>query len=89
MALLLEEFEWFSRRATVQLPPKKVFIQKHKEIPLLLDYSGKAPASWWQHWPKLSWEESRQEKSTIDPRKMIAWAMRANHPYMGTVLDVA
>ena len=33
----------------VDPPFKKVFIQKHPEVPLLLEYSGAAPVSWWQH----------------------------------------
>ena len=86
---LLEDFRMFTEEPILEPAPKKVFIQAHKEIPLLLDYSGVAPASWWLHWPSLSWEEGKDIKSTINPLKMVAWARKAGHPDMGMVLEIA
>ena len=86
---MMDEYEWFIRRPPIKPAPQTVFIPKHKEIPLLLDYSGSAPDSWWQHWPKLSWEDGRMIRSSISPVKMVSWALKSNHPDMGTVLEVA
>ena len=68
---------------------QKVFVPKHPEIPLLLDYSLVAPASWWQHWPYLSWKQGRLLESPINPSRMVAWARRADHPDIGLVLEIA
>ena len=89
IVMLLDEFKTFTERPEMELAPKKVFIQSHSEIPLLLDYSGDAPESWWSHWPTLTWEEGRDIKSTINPVKLVTWARRAGHPDMDTVLDIA
>ena len=83
------EFAAFLSKSPMQLPPQKVFVPKHGEIPLLLDYSGVAPEGWWQHWPRLTWGDGRLMKSPINPVKMVAWARRTNHPDMGTVLEIA
>ena len=83
------EFAAFLTKSPMQLPPQKVFVPKHGEIPLLLDYSGVAPEGWWQHWPRLTWGDGRLMKSPINPVKMVAWARRTNHPDMGTVLEIA
>jgi len=45
IVLLLEDFKSFTEKPGMELAPKKVFIQTHGEIPLLLDYSGVAPES--------------------------------------------
>jgi hypothetical protein len=74
---------------TLQRVPQRVFVRKHGEIPLLLDYSGVAPAGWWQHWPCLTWEQGRLLRSSINPWKLLAWARRADHPDMGTVLEIS
>ena len=87
--MLLDDFKTFTEKPEMELAPKKVFIQSHGEIPLLLDYSGDAPESWWTHWPTLSWEEGKDIKSTINSVKMVTWARKAGHPDMGTVLDIA
>ena len=87
--LLLEDFKSFTEKPGLGLAPKKVFNQVNGEIPLLLDYSGVAPESWWRFWPTLSWEEGKGIKSAINPVKMIAWARKAGHPDMGTVMDIA
>jgi hypothetical protein len=86
---LLEEFRVFVEKPVMEQAPKKVFSQAHKEIPLLLDYSGVAPESWWRHWPSLSWEEGRHIESSINPVRMVTWARRAGHPDMGTVMEIA
>ena len=86
---LLEDFRLFTEQPVMKLAPKKVFVQANTEIPLLLDYSGVAPDSWWSHWPTLSWEEGKLIKSGINPVKMVTWARKADHPDMGTVLDIA
>ena len=86
---LLEEFRVFTEKPILEPATKKVFSPVHKEIPLLLDYSGVAPKNWWLHWPSLSWEEGRVIKSTICPLKMVAWARRAGHPDMSMVMDIA
>ena len=72
----------------IQLQPKKVFVAKHGEIPLLLDYS-RAPESWWEHWLQLTWEQGKLLKSPIHPGKMVAWARKAGHHDMATVLEIA
>ena len=89
MLELLEDFRKFTEEPIREPVPKKVFTQVHKEIPLLLDYSGVAPESWWLHWPSLSWEEGKDIKSSINPLKMVTWARRAGHPDMGMVMEIA
>ena len=86
---LLEEFRMFTEKPILQPAPKKVFTQVHKEIPLLLDYSGVAPGSWWLHWPSLSWEEGKLIRSSINPVKMVTWARKAGHPDIGMVMEIA
>ena len=79
----------FTEKPILQPAPKKVFTQVHKEIPLLLDYSGVAPGSWWLHWPSLSWEEGKLIRSSINPVKMVTWARKAGHPDIGMVMEIA
>lgn len=89
MARLMEEFEAHLDRREPELKSLKMFKPKHPNIPRLIDYSKSAPVTWWNYWPSLSWEEGRMLKSGINPRKMVMWADRANHPDMATVLDIA
>ena len=81
-------FKLFLTLPILSLMPLVSFTPKNK-IPPLLDYSGVAPASWWQHWPSLTWDQGRLLKSPINPVKMVDWARRADHPDMGTVLEIA
>jgi len=69
--------------------PPKVFTPTHPKVLPLLDYSGDAPASWWEHWPRLTWEQGRLLRSPISPAKLLAWARRAEHPDIGLVLEIA
>ena len=82
------QFQQSLKEPVLKLVPPKVFKSKHR-IPLLLDYSAPAPDSWWEFWPSLSWEEAKLIRSPINPIKMVEWARRADHPDMGTVLDIS
>ena len=86
---MLGHFAAFLAGPPVALAPKKVFVPKHPEVPKLVDYSKVAPTSWWQHWPHLSWQQGMLIKSSINPVKMVAWASKAGHPDMGTVMEIA
>ena len=85
---LLEQFEAHLSRPLPKLQPLKGFKPKNPEIPKLRDYSVAPPVGWFEHWPLLSWEEGRKMKSSINPGKMLAWASKAGHPDMGTVIDI-
>lgn len=89
MDRLLGQFWDHVDQPVMGLAPKKVFMGEHREIPRLLHYTGEAPASWWLHWPHLTWEEGKCIKSSINSVKMVRWASRAAHPDMGMVLEIA
>ena len=77
----------FEVAPVMKLVPRKIFKAKYR-IPPLLDYTGVAPDSWWEHWPSLSWEKGRQIKSSINPVKLTKWAKRADYMDMGTLMDI-
>ena len=87
MERLDQEWTWFLGKPEPAESPKKLFISKHK-TPLLLDYSLKAPESWWEDWPTLNWQDAKGMKSSIDPVKMLGWARKAGHPDLGTVMEI-
>ena len=53
-------------------PPKKSFKSKFN-LPVLKSYRGSTDDRYWQYWPKLSWKDSRNLKSQINPDKL--WEM--------------
>ena len=88
MERLMNQFKEYLKQPIRQPVSKKVFNVDNKEIPLLLDYSGTAPQSWWKHWPCLMWEDGKKIKSGISPIKLSEWARRAKYPDVGSVLDI-
>ena len=62
------------------LPPKKVFRSKFDLQPLQT-YRKPPTESYWEKWPKLSYEEAIKEKSSIDPAKLEELAKETGYPY--------
>ena len=60
-------------------PPKKSFKSKFN-LPVLKSYRGSTDDRYWQYWPKLSWKDSRNLKSQINPDKLWEMAIDPHHP---------
>ena len=75
-------------RETPSLPPRKKFNAKCG-LPVVRDYRQNAKETYWLDWPKVSWENARKFKSTIDPDKLeeVAWETAyPNKAVLGNVL---
>ena len=67
---------------------RKTFTPKHKEIPILEDYSVVPPKLFWEKFPSLSWEVGRNIKSQIKPQALFIHANRINYPDMASVMEI-
>ena len=61
-------------------PPKKKFKKKY-DLPLLDDYCEEPDSTYWDDWPKLSWEEGIKIKSNIDPSAFREFPRETNFPF--------
>ena len=66
----------------------KVFKAKHGEVSRLESYDEPPPPQWWKKFPKVSWEEGKQIRSTINPTMLFNLANKINYPDMATVLEI-
>ena len=64
-----------SMAAPVEIPPMKEFIPK-MDLPKLKNYRGIPPASYWQHWPKRTFEQAAVGKSWVSSKKLREMATR-------------
>ena len=60
------------------LSPKK-FVQKHKEIPVLGDYSGKLPGAYWGKWTRRSYGSLVPARSWVCPDKLVEVASKVGY----------
>ena len=58
----------------VELPPLKQFKPKYN-LPVLNDYRKGTDERYWKFWPKVTWKESRKQKSKINPEKLKQMAL--------------
>ena len=72
----------------IREPPTKKFKAKHSFIPNLTDYSVPAPDTWWDLWPKVTWEEGQYTKSPINPRRLMIWVDRADDPEKALLQEI-
>ena len=82
-ARLKRELKLHLADPSMVMPQLKTFKAKNPHIPKLESYHTPAPDSWWDLWPKLSWEEGQHIKSAINPRRPMVWADKADDPEVG------
>ena len=69
------------------LPGTKKFNPKCN-LPRLKSYRGEAGPDYWAEWPKVSWGEARQMRSTINPIIFEKLARETNYPYPSILGEV-
>ena len=62
------------------MPGTKKFNPKCN-LPRLKSYRGEAGPDYWAEWPKVSWGEAKQMRSTINPIIFEKLARETNYPY--------
>ena len=61
-------------------PELKKCKRKHN-LPKLESYKESAPKAYWNHWPKLKWDEAKTMKSQINPEILLKLGKKTKFPY--------
>ena len=70
--------KWMTERIPDPIQ-KKEFVQKHPSIPIMTNYKGKLPNSYWSKWTKRTYNSLTPTKSWICPDKLMRLAQRSGY----------